>query len=1027
MNYFELKQALKPFKKGTAARSFTDQADLAGSEFIKKMPLPVRENLTELYNDFRLGFSAVPEEAYETISSGVPTQVKVRPMGPTTGATYSHDPANKSSNDIISLNATLGLSKPDDFTNRIFRISAPTHEIGHNLILRPDKLPGTRYDSLTKDAGRVSAIEDILDALDFSDPKTASILKVPNHDEAYRISPTEVISRKLESPIRENLLPYNTKETYPLLRDHFNSRIAPATKNALDRFKTENPALWDLAAPNFTKYFPTIGAVALTAGASELASPPPASGALLRTDPSLLRTEDEPTKNEKGKTSKFDFSANVPKGTSGLVSKGLANAPRAFKEELLGGWEQERDANKTTEVFGGTDAFVAVMGRFLGGMLVDPLAKGSRQMGKARAGEPMLATDLPDMFEAAGSGVGPGFLAGGGQKGTSTLGAINMPGFYSTLTETLKAGGTKKIPLTAKMTGEQAINRLKNIGINPDEMNYTGVGNALREVGNAPIGESRFADLVKMAEENALGFEKEVTKGIHPGYSLFGDNDPSFKNTLYRYPGVEFEESHFGKGVVAHRRGGDKKLFIRDMDKLIELDKEREALFNRRFYSDDEMTFEEFDGIERRLKELDTAINSKEEIDSTHIDEIQSQFYEKGSKFGHGVAKDQADVIGESKFSEAYNLRENLVDGSQFSTDPNFVSDVQKYRELINISQNADVSTPQGFAEDLLASNDAANIYNKHTKPHDAVEDVPLQGTKYIELLLKDTLQEALQSGKKAISWTPSTMQEERYYGQNAMGGITWKYSGDGRIKIVMPDGNDHWASTIEYLDKTTGASNRKAIIAALKAGETEGKLDKAPKEVYQKIYDKSTPKLLEKLTGDKTKVAKTTDRNGKDVDVFYVLLDKVEKKMVKGESEIEVPDNLDSLHNSLKNFRAQYRKEAGDRQEALNTGFTHERIDAEIKHRRKQKEHEDNLVIMYREGLEDKVKNGLHEDAENYRSYLGKAKRRAEAHDWHLKYLEGAKNIIDNHKPIPKKEIVREIAPLPIASRTFNDPLSYA
>ena len=461
---------------------------------------------------------------------------------------------------------------------------------------------------------------------------------------------------------------------------------------------------------------------------------------------------------------------------------------------------------------------------------------------------------------SGGSALSPGVSSG--------FGAIQMKGFFSSLTNVLESGVIGKSVLTPKMSGNQMLKTLESGGIKLDELKFSGVGQKLAEIGDDRIGPTLFEELKGTAKEGALGFSKKEMPGVHAGYSLFPDHDPSFKTATYSYPGVEFDESHFGKGVVAHRRFGDKEV----------------------------STAPRYD--EQLRTGMTTAGNalSRENFSSLHLDEVQSQFYEQGSKFGHGSPKVP---VATSKEGDVFTSAvEHFNDDSDFSRNeisnltkdyPGITENAKRYNDLGYEASIITRDTPQGFARGLAIDAEQYRIFNQYHRPQDrSVENAPLRGEKYVELLAKDHLRDALASGKDAISWTPSEVQHERYYGKGALGSMGWEFNpgktGSNGSTILIFHGGEPYVglSNIEDLKNHAGSEATKKLLEDLQSGKTSGTLEGNAKEVFQKLYDRSIPKAFEKLTGEKPRKGWVKGRNGEDVEINWIPLDKAKEKLVK-------------------------------------------------------------------------------------------------------------------------------------------------
>lgn len=467
-------------------------------------------------------------------------------------------------------------------------------------------------------------------------------------------------------------------------------------------------------------------------------------------------------------------------------------------------------------------------------------------------------------------------------------GAINMPGFFSKLTtalDTMKAG---KVPLSTKMTGKGLEQALKAGGISADELKFTGLGKELARIGDKTLGAAHVEDLSKrgevfgkvdmremgsakmkelarQAEENALPFSKKVTPGIHSQYSLFKSGDPSFKNNVYKYPGTNFEEDHFGKDVVAHSRGGDK-----------------------------EVTLGSAPADPKRMQ-LDDPLKSY------HVDELQSQLHQRGGTVGYGELKKPSEFDSNFSVINRHLNTESNSGRSKLSKDlfdkkdieyrakyPDTYTKAVEYSKTQKEVESFPRSTPQEFAEYLTKSKEVDNKFKSYTTNIKPVGDVPMQKDKWIELLAKDHLQEALKNGKDSISLTPAEEQFKRYYGKNPDPKV-WRFK-DGKLTVTFVDGSQENYNDLASL-RQIGKGNSKKIVENLSKGHLVGKIEPEKNlDIYKGTYSEYERKM-EGLTGGKFQDGWTKNGQGKDVKVRVLKLDEAKKKFVEEEKTVSLGD----------------------------------------------------------------------------------------------------------------------------------------
>jgi len=1034
-----------------ALRAAGKSATAAGKERFSKLLQEASPHALEspgLMREFPAGQLAVPDNVFDITQtsskfSQYPEQMKNTVLG-------QYDNLRNE----ITYNRFSDLFDRKGYDSEAIGNSA--HEFTHSLQNQPDKLVGTPYESTVKDNAEILGINKFLRGAQDKDVRQDIFMaknKVLDEDELaaaiYGINPLET------SASRMGMLSRGVAGDPSLVkgfRDRFLPSYTTFNKDSLERFKSQFPRAADLAKKYTKDYLPAIGAVGLGAGALAF----PEKGEASTTEQQVMSNIDKtvpanggiPVINPLGSFSEgLGGVGEIGKGVgkwgqeyargTGKVLRTLTGERKGRGEgaELPTGEDWEKAVN-TASLFFNPAGKAGMTALTTGFDWLNPSEAGADSTLEGKSKEelgisrttPYEQRTVSEVVQNVALGVGAAGLAALAAKSPllkGEAGAISMKGFFSPLTKALTEGKIGKSLLSPKMSGEQVLKTLQSAGIKEDELVFSGVGEALASIGKDKIGPSKMAEIAKIAEEGALGFTRHEHPGIYAEpYSLFSKDDPSFKTITYKYPGVGFTEEHIantlgdraGEGVVAHRRVGDKEVrpnkdtMAMDFDfarfggkaeeeirpEVIKAAREYERLGNimdRTPVGD----VEYYNLQKQRSKIYDKFTADADDttpLNSLLLDEVQSQFYEKGSKFGHGEMKGLPEGVVPTDPSGNYKRFDDAYKGAigkpGYTVPENMKDDMTRYVELGDVAEKVDRNTPQGFAKGLSVDDEAGKIYSRYVPETDlSVENAPLRGEKYVELLAKDHMRDALASGKDAISWTPSEVQHERYYGKGALGDVRWEFmTNDPRKKALeslnklsgttgkeftdwhdaykwakkyinkhgnnlenlsneeynayrgaveirdldamsseykvesglsfkLPNGMAKVAQSFEDLQKNVGSAAAKNILERLSAGETSGTVEGNAKEVYQKLYDRAIPKAFEKLTGEKPRKGFVKGKNGEDVEIYWIPLDKAKEKFVSG-TEKAVPV-FDDVADRIKSFDAYSHSDLDEVKKQLN------------------------------------------------------------------------------------------------------------
>lgn len=242
---------------------------------------------------------------------------------------------------------------------------------------------------------------------------------------------------------------------------------------------------------------------------------------------------------------------------------------------------------------------------------------------------------------------------------------------------------------------------------------------------------------------------------------------------------------------------------------------------------------------------------------SLHIEELQSDWHQKGRKEGYKITDEQKKKLNDIDEKLTSKLSDN---------------------EIGNPDMDAVLKTA---VDKKVISQQEAQNYKEWSKGENSnIPDAPFKKT-WLELSLKKVIREAAEKGYDRISWTPGEAQAARYDLSKEVKNIGWNKQTQGKDTIVRIDTNegknialqiDSKGNVIEShprsqasqfegknLSEIIGKEHAEKILAK-ETGELSGEGLKIGGEGMKTFYDEIVPKTIEKLGKEHGVKVKETD-----------------------------------------------------------------------------------------------------------------------------------------------------------------------
>lgn len=272
---------------------------------------------------------------------------------------------------------------------------------------------------------------------------------------------------------------------------------------------------------------------------------------------------------------------------------------------------------------------------------------------------------------------------------------------------------------------------------------------------------------------------------------------------------------------------------------------------------------------------------------SLHVEEIQSDWHQKGRKEGYKLSKEQKDRL-EPEF--------NKIDDKLMASNDEAVLGHPEIREAVKLA-----------VEKKIISKAEADTYLKYADSErvGAVPDAPFKDTQsWSGIAIKRMIREAAEKGYDAISWTPGEAQAARYDLSKHIEALkVVKRPSDGKYIVSTQPKVNHLVNTNEF----TALEGGKGISA-----------DKLADHVGKELAEKIVNDLDRSNTGTKEYSGLDLKVGGEGMKAFYdkLLVDKVSNLGKKYGAKVEQKE----LSNGQKIWVLPITKEL--KEYALSNGF---------------------------------------------------------------------------------------------------------
>jgi hypothetical protein len=486
-------------------------------------------------------------------------------------------------------------------------------------------------------------------------------------------------------------------------------------------------------------------------------------------------------------------------------------------------------------------------------------------------------------------------LADSSKPGTAieALAKTNAPSFYSALEHNVNNISQPK------MTGEQWLGTLGNKpGVKPEELQWTGLSDFLKENGNKPVtkqqvvdhlqnnkvelkevqkgGKSpdeRKAELEKLGDDRTLQQQNEL-EDIHEGNWQGEHGVNATKYHSYQLPGGEnYREMlmTLNNKTNAEKYYNDKFYSSGKMEKWKNLDADAKQMYQKIADSKNNYQSSHWDepNILAHVRMNDRTIDGKK---SLHLEEIQSDWHQQGRDKGYAPTEAEK-TAASNQIKEIRQQQQDLLK-SRITKTPDGKYSVKmdngetvRFNDQQSATQVAMMPTGEVRPKWIELDNKAAELGRIASNMERQVPDAPFKKT-WHELALKRMIREAAEKGYDRLSWTPGEAQAARYDLSKSVSEIHYNPN-TGYSKILDKNGRDISTGPIpkNKLADTIGKEAAQKLLETkpnnLGIHSLEGKDLKIGGEGMKGFYDSIIPKSVEKMTKEHgVKVKQTIDPN---------------------------------------------------------------------------------------------------------------------------------------------------------------------
>lgn len=325
------------------------------------------------------------------------------------------------------------------------------------------------------------------------------------------------------------------------------------------------------------------------------------------------------------------------------------------------------------------------------------------------------------------------------------------------------------------MPADTALKMLENNGVKPDELKYTGLSDFLKEKGKEPVRPEELRDFLKA---NNLQIT-EVTKGgphqtygengetRFESYTLPGAIPGSYRELLMTLP-EDARRSSIAKQIQDfHDNPPDGVVrYGPEYNKVIEgLNEKYRALGTTDKFRSSHWP-DEINPVGHVRFNDRTGPNGEKLL---HLEELQSDWHQKGRKEGYATSNDEARSAFEATKKYAPSVRQAVEEAGIEPNGPDHRSLVSGVNSRIRSGKTVEqawfletgTKLNPALSPDVQKYFSASKILEQEGKGR-VVPDAPFKKT-WPEFLFKRMVRYAAENGYDGISWTPGEEQAARY------------------------------------------------------------------------------------------------------------------------------------------------------------------------------------------------------------------------------------------------------------------------
>jgi hypothetical protein len=474
-------------------------------------------------------------------------------------------------------------------------------------------------------------------------------------------------------------------------------------------------------------------------------------------------------------------------------------------------------------------------------------------------------------FDPKNEGKSGLLLSDSGTPGAAITAAEHAQPFYSAVEKTLQAAPQ------SKMHGEQWANWLKNQpGVKPDEMQYTGLDNWLREQ-NGPVTKQQVSDYVDKNKVQVNDVEKKSDFDkyeLNEAIQKIVDNKVDSYHDNYGHPPNRYELEEIQQDAEHSVRSHPEDHILSQTKysnyQIPGGENYREHLLT---LPENSVPAERYAQLQREERAASTRVeNYMSDVWKEHGADWKNKITSKESKHIENIQKQAGDA--HEALQSAFNHNKSAIDyKSSHWDEPNVLAHVRTNDRDVGGQPSLHLEELQsdmhqagrknGYKDSTLTekgndpnrdltSAEADAIRENNSK----VPDAPFK-TSWPELTMKRMIVKAASEGKSRISWTPGDAQAARYdlsksikklqYDPETKNIYAWETKQSNGVGPSIAK-----SATPEQLPDIVGKDAAKKLLDTKKNDKgmhiLEGNEIKIGGEGMKGFYDQMMPKMVEKL-----------------------------------------------------------------------------------------------------------------------------------------------------------------------------------